>query len=89
MAALADKLRTIMANRFVPPQHRENISRERASATRRAVTEAVDGVPNLVALRSANIDERGLNSFQNEDNEWVSYWRAGMTVGSAPIKPID
>lgn len=68
----------------------ENISLERRRVVDRAVGEAIGGAPAIGALRaSGGSGEAGEASqgFYNDDDDWVTWWKAGMPVGLAPVKP--
>ena len=67
----------------------ENISLERTRIVNRAVSESIEGVPALKAVRSGLVGEGGQasNGYYDDTDVWVGWWKAGMTVGSAPIRP--
>lgn len=67
----------------------QNKSRERAKVVDMAVDATLSRSAAMAILRTGPaIDESGGGGFYNDSDEFVSYWKVGMTVGSAPLKPF-
>lgn len=68
----------------------ENISQERGRIVNMAVAQSIEGIPALRALRASGGPGEAAEAsggYYDADDNWVTWWKAGMPVGSAPIKP--
>ena len=66
----------------------ETVALTRRITIDKALQAAVNGVPALRALRNGSTpDEGGMNGFYDETGVFTEWFRVGMAVGSAPVRP--